>query len=80
MKLSMFDVLQCKLCCGAAVFVHICAIAKFTDTLIVIYEGGTISGPQLMRLPYCGCQLNGDGWGHEQHCNPESWAKQSNDF
>lgn len=61
-------------------FVHICVISKFTDTLIVIYEGRAISAPHLTRLPYCGCQLNGDGWGHRQHCNPDSRAKQSDDF
>lgn len=56
-------------------FLPICVVSKFTDTLIVFYEGRTISTPHLTRLPCCGCQLNGDGWGHGRHSNPVSLVK-----
>ena len=61
-------------------YVHICVISKFTGTLMVICEGRAILAPGLTRLAFCGCQLNGDRWGHRQNCNPESRSKQSDDF
>lgn len=73
MKLPIPDVIQCR-------FVHICVILGFTETLIVIYEWRAITGLHLTRLPYCGCQLNPDGWGHRKPCNLKSWAKQSDEF
>lgn len=69
--LAVLDARQCTSCS----FIPICVISKFTDTLIVIYEGRTVSTLRLTRLPCRCCQLNGDRWGHGQRCNPDSRAK-----